>query len=530
MLQENHPDMSKELDIFASVAGLFESVFRHKWKLIAYNILVVLSVIALMLFCPRKYGSEAKVWLKLGRQNTRLDPTASTGQTIGIQKVNREDEIKSVLDVIASRGVLQEVVNTLTPDVVLGDAPLEGQEVKPPGKLSALLGPILSLNPIDKIDPISRSEKAIREIEKNVEVNAERKSNVVAVSYAADSPALAQAVVNEILTAYKARHNEIHRVTGSQSFFAEQKGLLQNRVDHASKALKQAKDEIGIASIVGQKASLEDELLGVEKERLATTQKLAESNAMVAELKKLLESNPEYVQSEQRSVPNTGRDALRSRLWDLQSQRMQLEQTYNEDNPLVQAAKAQEAKAAELLNADSSVERSETIQALNKIHQDLSLDLAKAKASIAGYNAMLTTLGKQETELRERMSNLNTYDIRIKQLERELQLAEANFMSYSEKYEDARVDEALNLSAISNLGIAQEPTFQERPVSPSKFLLALLGIAAMGAGTVALTAFLHTVIDRDVLDEREVEEIRQSTSIPVIVSIPERLAYQKTLR
>ena len=89
---------------------------------------------------------------------------------------------------------------------------------------------------------------------------------------------------------------------------------------------------------------------------------------------------------------------------------MKLEQTYSDDNPLVLAAKAREEKASSMINEDDE-RRSETVTALNKIHQDLALDLAKAKASIAGHTALLATLADQEEVIRERMATLNKSEI-----------------------------------------------------------------------------------------------------------------------
>ena len=521
--------MNSNVDILSSIKGLLESVFRHRFKLLLYNLLIILGVIALILWAPRKYGSQAKVWLKIGRQNMRLDPTATMGSTIGVQRTTQEDEIRSVLDVISSRGVVETVVDKLSPEVVLGDAPLPGQSPSQPNPLAPLLKSISSLNPLGQIDPIGPREKAVRHIERDLKVSAQRKSNVVSINYVAKTPLLAQTVVEEILQSYRHRHNQIHQTKGSQSFFKNQKALLRQRVEDCANAVKAAKDDIGVASIAGQKAMIEEEMLAVEREKLTTNQKLSESKALVDELVSLIASNPEYIQAEERSVPNTGRDSLRGQLYSLQVQRMKLEQTYSEDNPLVQAARAREAKASSMITQDEE-RRSETVTSLNKIHQDLALDLAKAKAKIAGQTALLSTLGEQEEAIRERMAGLNKSEIALAELERELRMAESNFVSYSEKYEDARVDEALNQSAISNIGTAQEPTYQEKPVSPSLLLLLAFGAAAMVCGSVAITGFCHAIFDRDLMNERDADDLSQVLKIPVVVAVPQKLGYQRTLR
>ena len=99
------------------------SIFRHKGKLVAYNLLILLLAVAVILVWPREYRSEAKIWIKLGRENSKLDATAATGETISIQETDREDEIRSVIDILGSRGVIEKAVQQLGHDVVLGDEP-----------------------------------------------------------------------------------------------------------------------------------------------------------------------------------------------------------------------------------------------------------------------------------------------------------------------------------------------------------------------------------------------------------------------
>ena len=70
------------------------------------------------IFVPKRYLSEAKLFVRLGRESVTLDPTATTGQSVAVD-TTREAEITSVLDVLEGRIVLEKVVDALGPDVVL---------------------------------------------------------------------------------------------------------------------------------------------------------------------------------------------------------------------------------------------------------------------------------------------------------------------------------------------------------------------------------------------------------------------------
>ena len=112
----------------AQIQEYVEWIFRNKYKLFLLNLILLVLTVGVILFWPRQYRSEAKIWIKIGRENSHLDPTAATGETISIQETDREDEIKSVLDILASRGVVADVVDEIGPQVVLGSEPLPGEE------------------------------------------------------------------------------------------------------------------------------------------------------------------------------------------------------------------------------------------------------------------------------------------------------------------------------------------------------------------------------------------------------------------
>ena len=138
-------------------------MYRNRGKLLLYNLAIILLTIGVILVWPREYRSEAKLWIKIGRENSRLDPTASTGETISIQETDREDEIKSVIDIMGSRGVVEGTVDVLGPEVVLGDEPLPGSDEEP--KKNVLVDAFKStfgslLKTVKQIDPISSRRTA----------------------------------------------------------------------------------------------------------------------------------------------------------------------------------------------------------------------------------------------------------------------------------------------------------------------------------------------------------------------------------
>ena len=519
--------MIRPADNSFKIRDYVESLFRHKKKILLYNLLVLLAISAIIMFWPRTYSSEAKIWIKIGRENSRLDPTAATGETISIQETDREDEIKSVLDVVASRGVITSVVDELTPAVVLGDEPLPGTEEEETNatmeSVKETIGSVVDT--IKQIDPISDKEEAIQEIIENVTVGSERKSNVVSIQYESDSPELAQAVVEKLIEQYTLRHASIFVTQGSKEFFETQKASLKDDVAQKSDQLKIFKDQMGLASISGHRTMLEDQMNETQQQKMDTIRELEGAKARVQTIKELLASEPRNIRSEEKSVPNTGRDLLRDQLYELQVERMEME-ARGKNHPRVIAMKKQEAEAKRELAKRNNSSRLEVTQAINEVYQELLLSLGQSKSNVSGYQAVLNELNQQESTIAFKIKELNSASINIEQLQRDLDLAVNNYSKYSENLEDARISEALDQQSFSNISLAQSPTLEEKPVSPSKGIVALLGLAAMVLGTIAIAVGLQAIDN----SARRAQQVSDAIGAPVLVSIPDSRRYRGVLK
>lgn len=526
-------------DYLLKLRELVATIFRNKFKLLFYNLTVFAFACFVIFFWPRGYRSEAKIWLKIGRENTRIDPTAATGERISIQEADREDEVKSVLDILGGRGVAGGIVEQLSPAVVLGDVPLnpgDGEEEKasPFDAIKGVLGSVLGL--LKRIDPVSEQEEAVQAIVENLKVGAERKSNVISIEYDAKTPELAQAIVQAAIDRYRTEHSRIHRTDGSMDFFDQQREELEARVLESSEKLRAAKEQLGLATVEGQRAMLEAQLLAVRSEKLNTVQKLEEAKARKRELALQMERQPQTIQSEERVVPNTGRDQMEAQLYTLQVQRMALEAKMSNSNPRLQAIKQQEEEARRQLENDSTADRSEVTQSINSLLLQLRSELVQAESGMAGHRGLLDILEQQESGLLSEVNALSDAEIDIRSLERNLLLAEKSLTSYSESVEEARIDEALDRGDFTNLSIAQYPTFQEKPVSPSKMLVAVMSIAAMMFGSAAIVSGMYLLQmasggrSREVAAEQAASDaendIEATSPRPRVITIPHQRRYR----
>lgn len=515
----------------ATVLSMAEMLFRHRIKVVLIPTLVLAAGVAIALFAPRQYKSEAKLALQMGRQSVNLDPTAQTGQQIiGIQQLGRDAEVITALDMIKSRGVISKVVEKLGADYILNGGPEEEGEAKPVGAVQAMFDSTVgaamdtAIKTLKSIDPISRDEEAIIEIEQNLVADSERDSTMLLVSYSTSSAEGAQEILTTLIDVYRDEHLRINRNQGSREFFQVQVKQIREQLDAAMDQVRKAKNEIGVASIETRRQNLENQLQSIT---MSAFEAESERNALVAELKDLnlqLGEMPERLVASKKSIPNQGADLLREQLYTLQVKQADLKARYSSSHPLVIAISQQIDEAEKVVDDQSNI-REETTDDINPFHRELSLAANQKRSQLASLEAKLESLRDQDKTVRLDLEKVNADAMRIAQLERDEAELSRKHTRYADNLEQTRIDEELEEQSISSISTAQAPTFSKKPVSPSKLIVALGSIVLAFAGTAAMILGLEQVSDK-VRDERSIEK---ATGVPVLATIPDTAIHGRVL-
>ena len=493
--------------------------FRHKKKAALFALSVIALATLIILYAPRSYRSEARLFLQVGRESVRLDPTATTGKTIALQQSGRDNEIATAIEVLKSRAIVEKAVEKLTPEVVLAET--GAGQGKPSPVTDAVFGPLrAAVGAIKGIDPISKREEAVIAVMENLEVFAEFDSTVIVLTYDAKAPLLAQQVMNAVVDVFRDEHVRLHRTSGSMPFFTAQRNELDNQLIDAQNKLREAKNRMGVASIESRRGSIETRLSSLELSRNSAVQQIAAAEARVDALQQGVEGLPERLHTSTRTMPNTHADSLQSQLYALQVQLMNLEAKYNPEHPQVAAKRDQVAQAKRMIK-DEDPSREETVDSLNENHRSLSLDLAKAESQLAGLQAQLSELDEQQAAGLRDLKQLNDFEVELEELQRNVQLASTNFFQYAEALEQSRMDQALDNEQITNVNVAQQATLAEKPVSPSKLIVGALSLLLATTGTTALVLGCEKFDSR----LRSQNQVEQLLELPVLAAIPEGRVY-----
>src|SRR5690348_14410053 len=93
--------------------------WRHKGKAVLAFVLVCGLAAAYLSTSKRTYESEAKLYVRVGRESVSLDPTATTGQVVSLQD-SREGEVNAIEQLLLARETAEMVVDKLGTDMIFG--------------------------------------------------------------------------------------------------------------------------------------------------------------------------------------------------------------------------------------------------------------------------------------------------------------------------------------------------------------------------------------------------------------------------
>ncbi len=513
-----------------SLADVFrvETFFRHKWVVLLVSALVMALTVTFLFVRDRSFDSLTRMFVRLGRESVTVDPTAAaTGQVLTLSD-SQQREIQSVIDILESRGLMEQVVDTLGAEAILDDA-LIGDDGKlaesdPPSLAERLAGTVgetvghvrEALVPLKLADPVNIRAKAIEQLEKAIKVNSQDESNVVSLRVRAKSPALAQQLSLMILEKFHDQHLQAHRAPGAYTFFSEQTKRVKADLDQAMADLRDAKNQAGFAEVDAQKELLTNRLKEIELAIMQATSEYQGASAKSAEMETMLSGLPERVVSDQKTgLTNTSRDEMRGRLYQVELEEAQLRTVFTDEHPLVIQARERLREAQKVLGEERV--SPEVTTSLNRAHQELTVSRLAEKSNMASASARLAELQKQRDEVSKSIQQVNSQELRIVELEREIAVLDAKYRRYAENLEQTRIDEALEASRMSSVNVIQPPTFSDDPVDVSNSLVALGGF--LSSIICGLAAAMGLEFIRD--DFSTPSDVERELALPVLASVPE---------
>ena len=495
--------------------------------------LVLTLVLVATLFTPKEYTSSAKLFVRLGRENSSMDATATLGQAPVVSTpLSRDSEIKSISEMILNRSLFEEVVDEIGPQRILKkkeEQQSQSSEVSPkasaPGLIDRAMEMLIQAGIVNNLAP---REKAIIKLRKNLHVEPIDKTTVVLIQYETHSPELAQQVVQLITEKYLIRHAQIHRSQGAYKFLDEQTERLRKDLNNHEKEYEKLRQSNRIVDIDAQRQVLVNRLAKVIGEKLGIDARytaLEEEIRRLADLRK--STSPDIVVEETIGVGNEGVDGMRQELFRLEIQKEDLLSKFAANHSRVKAIENQIASTKTILEKAEG-NRKESKRGPNPVYQQLEKEINAKTPEMYSLKAQSEAYQTQINEIIRESEKFAELETTFTQLKRKISIEDANYRKYVNNLEEARIDSLLKNENLSNISIAQPASFEPKPSKPNKLINLVLGFL-LGS----LVSFGWAIYrEFKMVMSNVTDELSRDVELPVVGSlrsIPQSVSFEREL-
>ncbi len=385
------------------------------------------------------YETEARVLVKLGRENVEVPATVEKGGFVSTGV--RKEEINSYVLLLSSRALLEQTLDTIGLEVFRSTPPppetffqrvkFRAREVatSSKAKLEELL---ITMNLTERL---TEREKVLKGLAKSLDVDRQRDSDVISVRLRLPNPDLAVEFVETLLELYISRHIEVQSDPANTGFFefeaADHKRQLA-AIERTRSALRREFELTSIPDernlILGRLHQLYEEIADDERER--------------ALLSRDVTGVPPLADAGVKS--NLTIPMMKDRVTLLRINRVTLAEKYQPESRVI-------------LESDRKI---------------VTLESMLVRALTSRIEASRS----QAVALEDRLARLGEGEDRLESIERDRVLAEQNYMSYAKRMEEARISEELDDRRVANIAILAPPSVPIEPVAPRKLLVMALSV------------------------------------------------------
>ena len=488
-----------------TLADVYYVLFRHKWKIVLVSGAGLLAAVGFFFLWPVTYGSEAKLFIRY------VQDTKSPGQVgTADPKVKSPDErgeniINSELEVLTSLDLALEVATNVGPEQILAKA---GGGADP--------------------------NKAAGLIHAGLLVEVPKKSDVIRIVLQHPDRQLVQTLLSKLIDTYFKRHAEVHRAAGVfDDFLQQETDQLKSRLLQTEDELRTTKARAGVTSLEDTKKVYTEQLSKVRQDFYNAEAELAERQAAVAEMTKLLHPEAQIVGATNvmgatnTIAPPSDKVVEYKRLCalvdTLEKKHEALLVEYRPESSMVKGIEEQIAATDKLKK--QLEDQNPGLIAL-KLSEAKATDLASARridlvaemSRVAALEAKVKTLTSQLDKIRKEATVVDVMEGSITELQRKKELEEGHYKYFMASLEQSRIDRDLGAGRVSNISRIQAPSPPFRDVS---VLVKAMGVSLVGsiAAGIALAFLVELYLDRSL--KRPIE-IETQLGLSLFASIPMR--------
>jgi polysaccharide chain length determinant protein (PEP-CTERM system associated) len=365
-------------------------------------------------------------------------------------------------------------------------------------------------------------EQVITRLARDLTIKGAGRENLYAIAYTDKNPQEAKRVVQSLLTLFVegTLGDQRKDSESARKFIDDQLRIYNDKLVAAETAMTEFKRR-NMGLMVGDRRDYYTRLVEAQTALSGATLDLKEAENSRDAIKKQLDSDTEVP-----SLLGDSRDSLDvgipseidARIQALEQKRDGLRLTYTEQHPDLVAieriiSQLKEQKKAEPKKRKSS---SGAMQATDFVHQQLSVTLAAAEASVAAMKARVAEYTRRYNELKATANAVPQVDAEYTQLTRDYEVTKRNYENLLARRESAQISGDMETrSHVMDFKVVDPPQVPSVPKAPNRPLLMSLVLFAALAGGIA-GAFLVSQSRPTIDDERRLSE---ASGLPVLGTI-----------
>ena len=510
--------MNKEFDDESpglSLRELYFTIFRHQRLIVTVAAgAAVIAVIVALFFIKTTYESSTDLLVRTGRESMEVDTTSGADGPPRIR--SRTEEIQTEMELIKSREVVDAVVTSLGTDFFSSsNRAAIGMLIK---KLRSRIWQVITGEGEPK--PTAWEEQKFRDgllddLMAGIDVMPVKTSSIFRVSFQGPSPEFARDFLKRLIAVYLDKHSSMYFTDSSYTFINEKTDKFRSELEQIEKEIKEFKNRAS-ATLIQEERFL-DQFATLEQEVSESESAFAASQAKVKVLRERLAELPHAAGAEADSS-GAAADEMYRRLSALRIREQELLSTYTEASIPVQEVRRQIREVQGML--PRSVQRSGSARpgAISmQSREGLQLEMIAEEGTVSSLQARLAVQREKLSQLKEQFRAVNEDNLILVKLERKRAALEDSYKKFSENLQQARIDQSLKLEKISNITIAQQPTYSLQPLKTKKMVVLLAGLFG-GIFAAVVLAFVLESFDHSI---RKPEDIRERLNMRFLISLPE---------
>ncbi len=448
----------------------FMGVLHKRRRVVLFLFLAIVGVITVAVFLvPPTYRANARLMI-----NYQLDiEKEHLLSLIQIHDKSYYERLSSEPIIMTMRSILEPVVATLGLDRSKG-APAE--------------------------PTASDRDRAIELLGTELEVEREKDSNVLRVSYESRNPALAASIVGQVVEQYIKQRPGLERDEREAEYFDKQIEQVGAQIDDLEKKGMEYKTRERVLSVDRQSSILFETLADYDKRLTEVRTERLSKEARLKVIREQLAEGGEIVIPNTESGNSGGRylyiNELSKTLLGLEIRKSSLEQKYTPNHPEM---------ASVLAQIDENKKKID--QAVQELVQGEEIDIKAKQAEERALTGSMAQVAYNVTDLSRKEYDLGKLTIGIDDLK-------SVYSMLLRQREQARLA-ANRQEHLVQVKVLEAASVPQRPVSPNRPLWIALGLL-LGLVVALGVAFFMEYFDHSV---NSAEDVHNCLGLPILATI-----------